>query len=288
MGLSICTVQRGNDITLYVELIDTQKDTVLWKDGYNRSMTNLVALQSEIAKDVSTKLKTKLTGSEEARVTKTSTTNPEAYQHYLKGRYYWNRRTAENIRKAIEQFKGAIDNDPNYALAYAGLADCYAVLSEYAGTPISETALQAKSFAERAIAIDGQLAEPHASLGWVNRAMWQWAAAEKEFKRAIDLNPNYATAYHWYSLHLKDLGKFDDASGVDQAGARKEAVGRYIAAVYAGLGEKDKAFEWLEKDFQTRNGELGSIRWSIPVSIPKAKQEKAFAEPEKAFEERDW
>ncbi len=118
--------------------------------------------------------------------------------------------------------------------------------------------------------------------------MWQWAAAEKEFKRAIDLNPNYATAYHWYSLHLKDLGKFDDASGVDQAGARKEAVGRYIAAVYAGLGEKDKAFEWLEKDFQTRNGELGSIRWSIPVSIPKAKQEKAFAEPEKAFEERDW
>ena len=128
-------------------------------------------MQSEIAKDVSTKLKLKLSGADEAKVTKTSTANPEAYQAYLKGRYYWNRRTAENLKKAIEQFKAATDRDPNYALAYAGLADCYVVLPEYAGTPTSETVPQAKAYAERAIAIDDQLAEPHASLGQVNRAI---------------------------------------------------------------------------------------------------------------------
>jgi Tfp pilus assembly protein PilF len=169
-------------------------------------------LQGEIAKDVSTKLKSKLSGADEAKVTKTSTANPEAYQAYLKGRYYWNRRTTENIKKAIEQFKSATDRDPNYALAYAGLADCYVVLNEYARVPTSETAPQAKAYAERAIAIDDQLGEPHAALGTVNEQLWQWEKAEREYRRAIELSPNYATAYHWYSIFLKGLGRFDEAA----------------------------------------------------------------------------
>src|SRR5258708_37791631 len=138
----------------------------------------LVSLQREIAKDVSTKLKLKLSGVDEAKVTKTSTANPEAYQAYLKGSYYWNRRTAENLKKAIEQFKAATDRDPNYALAFGGLADCYAVLTEYAGTPTSETLPQSKAYAERALAIDGQLAEPHATLGVINQYSWQWGESE--------------------------------------------------------------------------------------------------------------
>ena len=121
-------IQRGDQLTLNLELIDVQKDVVLWSEQYNRKQTDLVSLQSEIAKDVSAKLKLKLSGVDEAKVTKTSTANPEAYQAYLKGRYYWNRRTSENLKKAIEQFKAATDRDPNYALAYAGLADCYVIL----------------------------------------------------------------------------------------------------------------------------------------------------------------
>lgn len=203
---------RGADLKLSLELVNTQTQDVIWSEQYDRKLSDLVTLQSEIAKDVSTKLKSKLSGADEARVTKSSTTNPEAYQAYLKGRYYWNRRTAENIGKALEQFNVAAEKDPAYALAYAGLADCYALLPEYAGVPTSETAPQAKANAERALAIDSQLAEPHATLGIVNHKLWQWAEAEREFKRAIELNPNYATAYHWYSILLKDLGRYDEAA----------------------------------------------------------------------------
>ena len=206
--------QRGDQLTLSLELVDVQKDRVIWTEQYQRKTSDLVSLQSEIAHDVSTKLKSKLSGAEETKVTKTGTADPEAYQAYLKGRYYWNRRTATNIRKAIEQFKSATDRDPNYALAFVGLADCYIVLPEYAGTPSSETLPQAKAYSERAIAIDGQLAEPHATLGSVHRQLWEWAEAEKEYKRAIDINPNYPTTYHWYSLLLKDMGRNDEAATI--------------------------------------------------------------------------
>jgi eukaryotic-like serine/threonine-protein kinase len=361
--------QRGNDLKLNLELVNTDTQDVIWSEQYDRKQSDLVSLQTEIAKDVSTKLKSKLSGADEAKVTKTSTTNPEAYQAYLKGRYYWNRRTAENIKKAIEQFKAATDRDPNYALAYTGLADCYLVLPQYAGTPFTETLPQARAYAERAIAIDDRLAEPHASLGTVNRQSWQWADSEREFKRAIELNPNYATAYHWYFILLLDLGRYGEAELMIRRGhdidplssiigmnnsaiyqiqnnhkasienareiialdpnfppayqylglsvlkegrqaeaianfekavelsnragdallflgygyavtgrrnealtivkeleekyAKKESSALSIAAVYAGLGDKDKAFEWLEKEFQAK-GDLGNIRWDIP------------------------
>jgi len=205
-------VQRGDQLTLSLELVDVKEDRVIWTEQYQRKQSDLVSLQSEIARDVSTHLKAKLSGAEETKVTKSATSDAEAYQAYLKGRYYWNRRTAENLKKAIEQFNVATDRDPNYALAFVGLADCYAILSDYAGAPTSETLPQAKAYAERALAIDGQLAEPHATLGSVNDALWQWAEAEKEYKRAIEINPNYATAYHWYSQLLKSLGRNDEAA----------------------------------------------------------------------------
>lgn len=204
--------QHGDQLTLSLELADVQKNSVIWTEQYERKESDLVSLQSEIARDVSTKLKAKLSGAEETKVTKAATADPEAYQAYLKGRYYWNRRTAENIRKAIEQFKAATDRDPNYALAYAGLADCYILLNQYAGTPMSETLPKARAYAERAIAIDDQLAEPHSSLGSVNEMSWQWAEAEREYKRAIELNPIYATGYHWYSNFLKNLDRYDEAA----------------------------------------------------------------------------
>jgi len=361
--------QHGDELSLSLELVDVQKDKVIWTEQYQRKTSDLVSLQSEIARDISTKLKSKLSGAEETKVSKTATADPEAYQAYLKGRYYWNRRTAENIKKAIEQFKIATDRDPNYALAFVGLADCYVVSNEYAGVPTSETVPRARSYAERALSLDPQLAEPHATLGWANESLWQWAEAEKEFKRAIELNPNYPTAYHWYSIFLRNMGRYDESatiitraheldplssvisvnvSRVDQVQnnhaasienslkiieldpnfgaayqylalsylkqgrdaeaiaaaekaveitkrsgvtlgdlghiyaatgkqtqarsviseledqyARKKAIGQDIAAVYAGLGEKDKAFEWLERDFQVQNDRLPNIRWEL-------------------------
>jgi len=361
--------QRGDQLTLSLELVDVQKNSVIWTEQYQRKQSDLVSLQSEISGDVSTKLKAKLSGAEETKVTKTATTDPEAYQAYLKGRYYWNRRTAENIKKAIEQFKSATDRDPNYALAFVGLADCYGVLDEYAGTPSSETLPQARSYAERALSIDPQLAEAHASMGLINDGLWQWGEAEREFKRAIELSPKYPTAYHWYSVLLKELRRYDEAAAMikraqeldslssviavnisrmyqlqnnhdasiqnslkvieldpnfaaayeylalsylkggrnaeaivaaekavdlsnrsaitlgdlgyvyalvgkraeaierikelEEKYTRKEAIGQYLATVYVGLGDKDKAFEWLEKDFQARNSKLSEIRWQL-------------------------
>jgi hypothetical protein len=156
-------VQRADQITLSLELVDVQRNRVIWTDQYQRNASELVSLQSQIAKDVSAGLTPKVSSAEATKVTKSGTSDPEAYQAYLKGRYYWNRRTAENIRKAIEQFKIATDRDPNYALAFVGLGDCYVILNEYAGVPTSETVPLVRSYAQRALSLDGQLAEPHAN-----------------------------------------------------------------------------------------------------------------------------
>jgi serine/threonine protein kinase/pimeloyl-ACP methyl ester carboxylesterase/tetratricopeptide (TPR) repeat protein len=203
--------QRGNDLTLHIELVDVNTETALWSGDYNRSMTNLVALQSEIARDVSQKLQARLSNTDEQRVTKTYTANADAYQFYLKGRFYWNKRNAENLNEAIQQFKAATDKDPNYALAYVGLADSYALMEFYAGTRSAETLPPARAAAERALQIDDSLAEAHASLGLINQYQWRWVEAEKEFQRAISLNPNYATAHQWYGSYLKKMRRFDDA-----------------------------------------------------------------------------
>src|SRR5207249_1281068 len=239
--------QRGDQLTLSLELVDAQKNSVLWTEQYQRKQSDLVSLQIEIAKDVSTNLKAKLSGAEETKVAKNATADPEAYQAYLKGRYYWNRRTAGNIKKAIEQFKSATDRDPNYALAFVGLADCYGVLNEYAGTPSSETLPQSKAYAERALTIDGQLAEAHATLGLVNDGSWQWGDAEKEFKRAIELSPKYPTAYHWYSVLLKELGRNDEAAAMIKRAQELDPLSSVIAVnvsrMYQLQGDHDASIE---------------------------------------------
>jgi serine/threonine-protein kinase len=206
-------VQRGDQLILSLELIDAQTENVIWSEQYNRKQADLVSLQGEIARDVSSKLKTKLSGAEEQKLAKAYTANPEAYQHYLHGRFYWNKRNAENIRRAIEQFKAAAEKDPGFALAYSGLADCYVVLPHYAGTWASETLSSAKAYATRAIEIDGSLAEAHASLGHFYVFSRNFVEAENAFKRSIELNPNYPTAHHWYSRYLRAVGRSDEALG---------------------------------------------------------------------------
>jgi len=205
-------IQRGDQLTLSLELVDAGTENVIWSEQYSRRQTDLVSLQSEIAHDVSNKLRQKLTGADEQQVTKTYTENTEAYQLYLRGRYHWNKRTPQGLQKSIEYFNQAVAVDPAYALAYAGLADSYALLPFYADTESAEAFPKAKAAATKALEIDDLLAEAHTTLAHVRMWYeWDWSGAERGFKRAIELNSNYPTAHHWYSIHLSFLERPQEA-----------------------------------------------------------------------------
>jgi len=204
--------QHGDQLTLSLELIDAQTENVIWSEQYNRSQSDLVTLQSDIARDVSSKLKSRLSGAEVAKVEKNYTANPEAYQLYLKGKFYWNKRTGESLQQAAEFYRQAIDKDPNYALAYSGLAETYVLFSSYDVAPADDSMLQAKAAAQRALAIDDSLAEAHTALGfYLSNYEWDRAGSEKEYRRAIELKPNYASAHHWLGADLSNVKRFDDS-----------------------------------------------------------------------------
>jgi len=194
-----------------VQLVEAATDAHLWADTFDRKLTDIFKIESEIAKTVAETLQAKLSGSERNAIAAQPTENTEAHELYLKGRFFWDKRTGDNLKKSIDYFNQAIAADPNYALAYVGLADCYLLLEDYTGTPAIETYPKAEAFAQHALQLDDSLAEAHTSLAYVYTNLWQWEQAEEEFKRAIKLNPNYPTAHHWYSLCLLDLGRIDEA-----------------------------------------------------------------------------
>jgi serine/threonine protein kinase/Tfp pilus assembly protein PilF len=203
-------VQRGNEITLYIELIDAQKDTVLWKGDYNRQMSNLVTLQSEIARDVSGKLKSKLSGAEVAAVEKVYTNNPEAYRLYLKGVYHAAKFNKEELDIGFGYLRQAVALDPNYALAYHGLAYYHYLIVDWTMSP-HEAMPKAKEEALKAIELDDKLAVAHADLGAVYWYYdWNWPAAEKEFKRAIELDPDDSISHEMYGWYLVTMGRVDE------------------------------------------------------------------------------
>lgn len=205
-------VQRGDQLTLSLELVDVATENAIWSQQYNRRQTDLVTLQGEVARDVSNKLKSKLSGADVAKVEKNYTTNPEAYQLYLKGRFQWNRRTGESLKQAVEFYKQAIEKDPNYALAYSGLAETYVLFSSYDVAPAADSMPQAKGAALRALEIDDSLAEAHTALGaYLSYYEWDRDGAEREYRRAIELKPNYATAHHWFAGDLANVKRFDDS-----------------------------------------------------------------------------
>jgi len=205
-------VQHADQVTLSLELVDAITENVIWSQQYNRRQTDLVTLQTEIARDVSNKLKSKLSGSDVAKVEKTYTTNPEAYQLYLKGKFFWNKRTGESLKQATELYRQAIEKDPNYALAYSGLAETYVLFSSYDVAPADDSMPQAKAAALRALEIDDSLAEAHTALGfYLFNYEWDRDDSEKEFRRAIELKPNYATAHHWLGSDLSNVKRFDDS-----------------------------------------------------------------------------
>lgn len=206
------SVQKVNDqVRVNVQLIKASTDAHLWAEVYDRKLTDIFGVESDIARTVAETLKAKLTGSAERVLSSKPTADPEAYQLYLKGRYFWNRRTEENIRKSIDYFQQAIAKDPSYALAYAGLADGYALMPIYSANPPKEDIQRAIAAARRAIELDETLAEAHTALANALVDDLQFAEAEKSFKRAIELNPNYATAHQWYGESLQGQGRFAEA-----------------------------------------------------------------------------
>jgi tetratricopeptide (TPR) repeat protein len=196
-----------------VQLIRAANDSHLWAETFDRKLTDIFVVESDIATTIAKTLQARLTGTEKTAIAKRPTANPEAYELYLKGRFFWNKRTAADLRKAIDYFNQALDKDPNYALPYAGLTDAYLVLSQYGAASPADSFPQATAAAKKAIELDDTLAEAHTSLA-CSLAYYDFDFEQslKEFQRAIELNPNYATAHHWLSNGvLSALGQFERA-----------------------------------------------------------------------------
>ena len=208
-------IQRGDQLSLSLELIDAVTENVIWGNKYERKLSELVSLQSEVARDVAGKLKSKLSDASEQQVAKAYTVNTEAYQLYLKGIYHWNKRTGDELKLAISLFEQAIEKDPAYAKAYGGLAMAYQVFAANTASTKAEnteTAIKARAAATKALQLDNQLAEAHAVLAERNiEDEWDFAGSEASYKRAIELNPNFASAHQWYSEVLSRLGRQDEA-----------------------------------------------------------------------------
>jgi len=204
--------QRGDTLVIAAELVNVAHGNQLWGEQYNRKLTDILAVQTEIAKAITDKLELRLTGEQAERLAKHYTENTEAYQLYLKGRYHWNKRDPEGIRKALEYFQQAIEKDPTYALAYTGVSDCYTVFSGgLLGLPSKEAYPRGRAAALKALEIDDTLAEAHISLATVKFEYdWEWAAAEKEFQRGLELNPGYATGHQWYAEYLRAVGRQEE------------------------------------------------------------------------------
>ena len=204
--------QRGDALMIAVELVDVARGTQIWGQHYRRQMADIFDIQEEISREISQKLRLKLTGEEQQRLGKRHTADQEAYQAYLRGRYCWNQRTIEGMRKAVDHFGQAIDHDPGYALAYAGLGDALAMLGIYHGLKPTDSFPKAKVAACRALEIDESLAEAHATLGFCAQYFdWDLVAAQRELEEAIRLNPGYPSARQWYGMCLALSGRFDDA-----------------------------------------------------------------------------
>jgi TolB-like protein/Tfp pilus assembly protein PilF len=205
--------ENDGQMTLSLSLVDVGTGRPLWSHEYKRPSSEIISLQKQAALDVSNELNRRLSGDDERRLAKISTTSPEAFDNYLMGRYYWNKRTGKDIKKSVERFQDAIKIDPDFALAYAGLADSQLLMSSYAGVPPSESFPKAKASALKALELDDSLAEAHTTLAYELFAYdWNFDEADKQMDRAIELNPNYATAYHWYGNgSLLATGRFDES-----------------------------------------------------------------------------
>jgi len=245
-------VQRGDQILVSSELIDARTNRNLWGDQYDRKVADALAVQQDITSAIAAKLRERLGGDKpQTKVAKGGTSDPEAYQLYLKGRYQWQKRTQTSLEKSKEYFEQAIERDPNYAMAYLGLADYYIVVPDYSPVPAAEGALKARAAAQKALAIDDGSSQAHAILAGACQNLWEWDATEREFRRAIEIDPNNGTAHQWYGLFLSALGRNDQALAQFRRALEIEPLNIVfninLAIGYANARRYDLAMEQFKK-----------------------------------------
>jgi len=279
-------VNRGHDLLLYVELIDVILNKVVWSETYDRKDTDIVTLQADIARDISSRLKTKLTAEDEAIVTKSYTVDPEAYQLYLHGNFYRAKYTEDGYKKAIEYYQRAIVRDPKYALPHTGIAYAYIIAADWY-VPTNEAVPKATAEALRALELDNTIAEAHGILGGIS--MWyeyDWARSSSEFKRAIDLDPSIASIHEQYSIYLAATEHFDEAIKEAELARRLAPLDLQInasaAMTYVYAGKYDEAI-----DLAMRTLEMDQNYWFSHQALGLAYERKkmypqAIAELEKA------
>ena len=281
--------KRGEGLTVSAELVDTRTNRQIWGEQYNRPLADAQNVQEEIAREISERLKMRLSGEDQQRMAKRRTENSEAYQLYLQGRFQWNKRTLEGMQQSIDLFQQAIAKDGKYALAHAGLADAYTLLADYNVLPAREVMPRAKQAALEALRLDDTLGEAHASLGWTKLIHdWAWTDAEAELQRALQQNPNYATGHHWYSEYLLLTGKTDQALAAARRAVELEPVSldlnRALATALVDAGQADAAVEQarktlgLDPNFAAAHGALGR------ALLEKGSHPEALAEFQKALD----
>jgi serine/threonine protein kinase len=256
-------VQHGDTIQVSADLTSVQDNTEIWGEQYERKPADIISLQQQIAGDIAEKLRSKLSGAEKQKVTKQGTQNADAYQLYVKGRYYWNKRTADDVKTAISYFNQAIDKDPSYAMAYSGLADAYGVLPVYGGDPRDVTP-KSNAAAEKALALDPTLARPHADLA-ANKMEFDWDffGGEAEYKEAFALDPSDATAHQWFAQDLAYIGgrsqeSIDEANRAHQLDPLSPIIDAERSEVYARANQLDKAIE-IGKKVIVDNSAFGRV-----------------------------
>ena len=281
-------IQRLQDrIRVSVSLRRVRDGQQLWADRFDENWTNIFAAQDLVSQRVAAALALAITGEEQRQLTKRYTENPEAYGAYVRGRYFWNTGTAEGYRKAVEEFQRAISVDPNYALAFAGLADSYNLLGSYGVMPMREAYDKAKAAAQQAVDLDNQIAEAHTSLGAITAGYdWDWAKAEGHFVRAIELKPHYVTAHEWYSEYLSWMGQHDKAIRVAQQALDLDPVSLranshvglalYRARQYDAAIERFRETLHLNQDFADAH-----VMFGVTL-VQKARYGEAIAEFQRA------
>ena len=280
-------VVLGGVLIIRAELVEVATGWQLWGDQYHSPLSDIQAVENEVSTHISEKLRLRLTEEEKNRLGKHYTENPEAYQAYLKGRYYWNMHTGEGYQKAIECFQQATKLDPGYALAYSGLADSYVAFDFYGILPPWETSPKAKTAAINALIIDDTLAEAHTSLACV-KMMYErdWSNAEREFKRAIELDPNYAHAHNWYSHFLMAMGRIEESFAESQIALKldplDDCVNQYLGWHYIHARQFDRAITQLEKTLEI-NPEFFLARVTLGMAyVQKGEFARAISEFQQA------
>jgi serine/threonine-protein kinase len=284
-------VKRGDEFAISAELIDVRNDRQIWGSQYTRKVADIMAIQEQISREISEKLQLRLSGEQKQRIARHATEDSEAYQMYLQGRYYWNKRTLEGVQQSIDFFQQAIQKDSRYALAFAGQADAYALLGDLNVLPAREVTPKVKEAASKALELDDTLSEAHTSLAFAKFHEWDWAGAEKEFKRAIELNASYPTAHAWYGEYLMVLGRFDEAlaemNRANDLSPLSPAVNLALGYRYYYARQYPQAIEQCQKTLAMDGGFLAAHVYLGRGYLQKASYPEATAEFRKALQLSD-